>query len=256
MVVFISDGFPNNKVTEEDIGYRQAAQKVANQLKEQGSKVVSMGVGPDFANNQIVGLSNLLPLSGLRENNDYYLGGWDELASMIAHATQNVTCGTQVDARAQIIDKNSKTTDSVAQGFEFSAEVTNTKHDNVTTVGESKKTTPNALWSFPFEFNDKTGDDLRNSTADITITQTPKDGFTFFNGEYKIVNNEDGKVINTGSLTGESTVVKDVPADAHIQVVAKYHDSSITPNIEESENHNPGYDPEAVSYTHLRAHET
>ena len=27
-------------------------------------------------------------------------------------------------------------------------------------------------------------------------------------------------------------------------MVAKYHDSSITPNIEESENHNPGYDPE------------
>ena len=243
MVVFISDGFPNLKVTKEDIGYMQAAQKVANQLKEQGSKVISMGVGPDLDNDKISGLANLLPLSGLRENNDYYLGDWDELASMITHTTQNVTCGTQVDARAQIIDKNGKTTDSAAQGFEFSAEVTQTKHDNVTTVGESKKTTPNALWSFPFEFNDKTGDDLRQSTADITITQKPKDGFTFLNGEYKIVNNEDGKVITTGSLTGKSTVVKDVPADAHVQVVAKYHDSSITSDVKQSDNHNPGYDP-------------
>lgn len=243
LVVFISDGFPNLKVTEEDITDMQAAQKVANQLKEQGSKVISMGIGSNFVNDQTGGLSNLLPLSGLRENNDYYLGDWDELASMLVHTTQNVTCGTQVDARAQIIDKNGKTTDPAAQGFEFSAEVTKTKHDNVTTVGESKKTTPNALWSFPFNCNDKTGDDLRQSTADITITQKPKDGFTFFNGEYKIVNNEDGKVITTGSLTGDSTVIKDVPADAHVQVVAKYHDSSITPDVEQAEKHNPGYNP-------------
>ena len=121
--------------------------------------------------------------------------------------------------------------------------MTQTKHDNVTVVGESKKTTPNALWSFPFNFNDKTGDDLRQSTADITITQKPKDGFTFLNGEYKIVNNEDGKVIKTGSLTNNSTVIKDVPADAHVQVVAKYHDSSITPDVEQAEKHNPGYNP-------------
>ena len=243
LVVFISDGFPNAKVTQEDITNMQAAQKVANQLKEQGSKVISMGVGPELDKNPIGGHFNLLPLSGPRENNDYYLGDWDELASMLTHTTQNVTCGTQVDARAQIIDKDGKTTDSAAQGFEFSAEVTQTKHDNVTVVGESKKTTPNALWSFPFNFNDKTGDDLRQSTADITITQKPKDGFTFLNGEYKIVNNEDGKVIKTGSLTNNSTVIKDVPADAHVQVVAKYHDSSITPDVEQAEKHNPGYNP-------------
>ena len=244
LVVFISDGFPNLKVTKENISYMQAAQKVANQLKEQGSKVISMGVGMGTGVSEgIPALSKLLPLSGTRENNDYYLGDWDELASMLVHTTQNVTCGTQVDARAQIIDKNGKTTDSAAQGFEFSAEVTQTKYNNVTTVGELKKTTPNALWSFPFEFNDQTGDDLRQSTADITITQKPKDGFTFLNGEYKIVNNEDGKVITTGSLTGDSTVIKDVPADAHVQVIAKYHDSSITPNVEESEKHNPGYRP-------------
>lgn len=243
MVVFISDGFPNKKVTDEDITNMQAAQKVANQLKEQGSKVISMGVGPELTKNPIGGHFNLLPLSGTRENNDYYLGAWDELASMLTHTTQNVTCGTQVDARAQIIDKNGKTIDPAAQGFEFSAEVTQTKYDNVTTVGESKKTTPNAIWSFPFNFNDKTGDDLRQSTADITITQKPKDGFTFLNGEYKIVNNEDGKVITNGSLTGGSTVIKDVPADAHVQVVAKYHDSSITPDVEYAEKHNPGYRP-------------
>ncbi|WP_175975101.1 YPDG domain-containing protein [Corynebacterium sp. Marseille-Q2823] len=243
LVVFISDGLPNKQVTGEDITDMQAAQKVANQLKEQGSKVISMGVGPELANDQISGLSNLLPLSGLRENNDYYLGAWDELASTLTHTTQNVTCGTQVDARAQIIDKNGKTTDSAGYGFEFSAEVTKTKHDNVTTIGESKKTTPNALWSFPFNFNDKTGDDLRQSTADITITQKPKDGFTFLNGEYKIVNNEDGKVIKTGSLTNNSTVIKDVPADAQVQVVAKYHDSSITPDVKQAEKHNPGYNP-------------
>ena len=245
LVIFISDGFPNRKVTEEDISDMQAAQKVANQLKEQGSKVISMGVGvgQNLSNGKISGLFNLLPLSGTRENNDYYLGDWDELASMLTHSTQNVTCGTQVDASAQIIDKDGKITDPSAQGFEFSAEVTKSKYDNVTVVGEPKKTTPNALWSFPFNFNDKTGDDLRESTADITITQKPKDGFTFLSGEYKIVNNEDGEVISTGSLTGDSTVVKDVPADAHVQVVAKYRDSSVTPDTKQSDKHNPGYKP-------------
>ena len=85
LVVFISDGFPNAKVTQEDITNMQAAQKVANQLKEQGSKVISMGVGPELDKNPIGGHFNLLPLSGPRENNDYYLGDWDELASMLTH---------------------------------------------------------------------------------------------------------------------------------------------------------------------------
>ena len=229
MVVFISDGFPNEKVSTENIGFMQAAQRVANNIKQQGSRIVSMGVGPELQGDPISGLSNLLPLSGLEENSDWYLGTWDELSSMLVHASTNVTCGTQVDARAQIIDGEGIITDPSSPGWQFTTEVINSKHDNVTIDGDARRTTPNALWLFPFEFNDKTGDDLRTSTVDIKITQTAKDGFTYYGGVYKIVDNEDGKVLRTVQLDGETTIVKDVPADARIEVVAQYHSSDITP---------------------------
>lgn len=80
-------------------------------------------------------------------------------------------------------------------------------------------------------FNDKTGDDLRTSTVDIKITQQPKDGYTYYGGVYKVVNNEDGKVLRTVQLDGETTIIKDVPADARIEVVAQYHPSNITPEV-------------------------
>ena len=228
MVVFISDGFPHGKVSTDKIDDMQAAQRVANEIKQQGSRVISMGVG-DISNGPVGGLSNLLPLSGIEENSDWYLGAWDDLASMLVHTSTNVACGTQVDARAQIIDGTGKITDPSAPGWDFTAEVINSNHGNVTVTGDARRTTPNALWSFPFEFNNKTGDDLRTSTVDIKITQQPKDGYTYHSGVYKIVNNEDGTVLRTVQLDVETTIIRDVPADARIEVVAQYHSSDITP---------------------------
>lgn len=219
-VIFITDGDANGygKDGSGDFhdgrsGYVRAIEAAiyrSNEIKEKGTRVVSIGVGSADDAPNWDGSGQLEAISGLKYGEDYFGTDWDRLAATLRAAASQVTCQNEIVVDKTIVDeKGLKLADqSQATQWNVNIEVDNViseinwSHDknpvqpavlspNATASDDSRnplvmrdrRATPDSRWFLTFYGNAEPGSPKANR-ADISITEdtNSRAGYVFVPG--------------------------------------------------------------------------
>lgn len=219
-VIFITDGDANGygkngsgDFNDGRSGYVRAIEAAiyrSNEIKEKGTRVVSIGVGSADDAPNWDGSGQLEAISGLKYGEDYFGTDWDRLAATLRAAASQVTCQNEIVVDKTIVDdKGRKLADqSQAKQWNVNIQVDNViseinwSHDknpvqpavlspNASTADDSKnplvmrdrRATPDSRWFLTFYGNAEPGSSKANR-ADISITEdtNSRAGYIFVPG--------------------------------------------------------------------------
>ena len=216
-VIFITDGDANgygqNDWHDARSGYVRAIEAGiyrSNEIKEKGTRVVSIGVGSADDAPNWDGSGQLEAISGLKYGEDYFGTDWDRLAATLRAAASQVTCQNEIVVDKTIVDENGRklTDQSQATKWNVGIQVDNViseinwSHDNnpvqpavlspnASTADDSKnplamrdrRSTPDSRWFLTFYGNAEPGSAKANR-ADISITEdtNSRAGYIFVPG--------------------------------------------------------------------------
>lgn len=219
-VIFITDGDANGygkdgsgDFNDGRSGYVRAIEAAiyrSNEIKEKGTRVVSIGVGSADDAPNWDGSGQLEAISGLKYGEDYFGTDWDRLAATLRAAASQVTCQNEIVVDKTIVDENGLelTDQSQATKWNVGIQVDNViseinwSHDknpvqpavlspNASTADDSKnplvmrdhRPTPDSRWFLTFYGNAEPGSANANR-ADISITEdtNSRAGYIFVPG--------------------------------------------------------------------------
>lgn len=194
IVVFITDGNPNTTGNDR---YRPDGNAVSlraleggvyasNKLKAEGTRVIAVAAGKPGQNTP----ENLKLISGQKENEDYFIGEWNQLATNLSSVVRAVSCQSNVSVTKKIKNADGSITPGAAWEFEASSGDTSIANDDLITLVNSSnraadkiqqgrsvsdKTDPNgyAVWGVNFNTDDQT------AKATINLKETQQEGYEF-----------------------------------------------------------------------------
>lgn len=194
IAVFITDGNPN---TTGNNRYRPDGNSVSlraleggvyasNKLKAEGTRVIAVAAGKPGQNTP----ENLKLISGKEENEDYFIGEWNQLATNLSSVVRAVSCQSNVSVTKTIKNADGSTTPGAGWEFEASRGDTSIANDDLITLVNSSnraesgirqgqsvtdKTDPKgyAVWGVNFNTNDQT------AKATINLKETQQEGYEF-----------------------------------------------------------------------------
>ena len=194
IAVFITDGNPN---TTGNNRYRPDGNTVSlraleggvyasNKLKAEGTRVIAVAAGRPGQNTP----ENLKLISGQTENEDYFIGEWDRLATNLSSVVRAVSCQSNVSVTKTIKNADGSTTPGAGWEFEASRGDTSIANDDLITLVNSSnraesgirqgqsvkdKTDPKgyAVWGVNFKTDDQT------AKATINLKETQQEGYEF-----------------------------------------------------------------------------
>lgn len=246
-IIFVTDGDANhwgsaNMGVNVDGSVRgvEAAIFRANEIKEAGTRIVSIGVGQAVTAEHWKGSGQMKAISGPTYGEDYFGTDWQHLASTLRAASSQVLCQLEVQVDKSIVDENGdKLADqSQATGWEMNLDVSNIKSDvdsylaggiesgnrvypaKVSGQGgvfvpengriSDKQRTPDSGWMVTFygdNGTDASGRRIPNSaTIAISEDTASKPGFEFVSGSG-----------SQGSYRGSWYEVKDIVSDTTVK---------------------------------------
>lgn len=219
-VIFITDGDANGygkdgggDFNDGRSGYVRAIEAAiyrSNEIKEKGTRVVSIGVGSADDAPNWDGSGQLEAVSGLKYGEDYFGTDWDRLAATLRAAASQVTCQNEIVVDKTIVDKNGGKLADQSQATQWNVNIQvdnviseiNWSHDenpvqpavlspNASTADDSKnplvmrdrRATPDSRWFLTFYGNAVPGSQNSNR-ADISITEdtNSRAGYIFVPG--------------------------------------------------------------------------
>lgn len=219
-VIFITDGDANGygkngsgDFNDGRSGYVRAIEAAiyrSNEIKEKGTRVVSIGVGSADDAPNWDGSGQLEAISGLKYGEDYFGTDWDRLAATLRAAASQVTCQNEIVVDKTIVDENGRKLADQSQAAQWNVNIQvdnviseiNWSHDNnpvqpavlspnASTADDSKnplvmrdrRSTPDTRWFLTFYGNAEPGSSKANR-ADISITEdtNSRAGYIFVPG--------------------------------------------------------------------------
>lgn len=246
-IIFVTDGDANhwgssNMGVNIDGSVRgvEAAIFRANEIKEAGTRIVSIGVGQAATAEHWKGSGQMKAISGPTYGEDYFGTDWQHLASTLRAASGQVLCQLEVQVDKSIVDANgnSLVDQSQATGWEMNLDISNIKSDvdsylaggtesgnpvypaKVSGQGGvfvpengrilDKQRTPDSGWMVTFygdNGTDASGRRIPNSaTIAISEDTESKPGFEFVSGSG-----------SQGSYRGSWYEVKDIVSDTTVK---------------------------------------
>lgn len=222
-IIFVTDGDANhwgssNVGVNVDGSVRgvEAAIYRANEIKEQGTRIVSIGVGQAESASHWKGSGQMKAISGPTYGEDYFGTDWDRLASTLRATASQVLCQLEVQVDKAIVDAsgNRVADQSAADGWKMSVNVDSIKSNvesplaggtdalnpvypaTLSGVGgvrrpsagsiQDQQSTPNSSWLVTFYGDngvDSTGKRIPNSaTVALSEDVTSKPGYEFVGG--------------------------------------------------------------------------
>lgn len=229
-VIFITDGDANGygkngsgDFNDGRSGYVRAIEAAiyrSNDIKEKGTRVVSIGVGSADDAPNWDGSGQLEAISGLKYGEDYFGTDWDRLAATLRAAASQVTCQNEIVVDKTIVDEKGDKLEDQSQATKWNVDINvnnvvseiNWSHGDdpvqpaVLSPNASKsddssnplkihdrRATPDSRWFLTFYGNAEPGSTNANR-ADITIAEdtNSRAGYIFVpgkgeksDGEYK-----------------------------------------------------------------------
>lgn len=219
-VIFITDGDANGygrngsgDFNDGRSGYVRAIEAAiyrSNEIKEKGTRVVSIGVGSADDAPNWDGSGQLEAISGLKYGEDYFGTDWNRLAAALRAAASQVTCQNEIVVDKTIVDENGLKLADQSQATKWNVGIQvdnvmseiNWSHDknpvqpavlspNASTAYDSKnplvmrdhRPTPDSRWFLTFYGNAEPGSAKANR-ADITIAEntSSRAGYIFVPG--------------------------------------------------------------------------
>lgn len=234
-VIFITDGDANGygkdgsgDFNDGRSGYVRAIEAAiyrSNEIKEKGTRVVSIGVGSADDAPNWDGSGQLEAISGLKYGEDYFGTDWDRLAAALRAAASQVTCQNEIVVDKTIVDENGLKLADQSQatkwGVDINVDNVVSKIDwshrdnpvqpavlspNATTTDDSSnplkihdlRSTPDSRWFLTFYGNADPNSPDDANRADITIAEntSSRAGYIFVPGTGQ---KSDGKYTGQGS---------------------------------------------------------
>ncbi|MEH0147146.1 SpaA isopeptide-forming pilin-related protein [Corynebacterium sp. Q4381] len=219
-VIFITDGDANGygkngsgDFNDGRSGYVRAIEAAiyrSNEIKEKGTRVVSIGVGSAEDASNWDGSGQLEAISGLKYGEDYFGTDWDRLASTLRAAASQVTCQNEIVVDKTIVDENGRKLPDQSQATKWNVDINvdnvvseiNWSHGddpvqpavlspNASTSDDSlnplkihdRRATPDSRWFLTFYGNAEPGSKKANR-ADISISEdtNSRAGYIFVPG--------------------------------------------------------------------------
>lgn len=268
-VIFITDGDANGygkdgsgDFNDGRSGYVRAIEAAiyrSNDIKEKGTRVVSIGVGSADDAPNWDGSGQLEAISGLKYGEDYFGTDWDRLASTLRAAASQVTCQNEIVVDKTIVDQFGEELPDQKDATKWDVDITvdnvvseiNWTHDknpvqpavlspNASTADDStnpltisdRRATPDSRWFLTFYGNAEPGSKNANR-ANISIEEdvNSRAGYTFVRGRksedgfkgswYEIRSLRDDKLLKTGPVTDPNTRFDSLPQDRKLIVHLK-----------------------------------
>lgn len=206
IVVFITDGNPNTtgnnryRPDDNEVSLRalEGGVYASNKLKSEGTRIIAVAAGKPGQNTP----ENLKLISGQKENEDYFIGEWNQLATNLSSVVRAVSCQSNVSVTKQI--KNADGTITPGAGWEFEASRGDTSIANPDLIklvnssnraaddikwGQSvkDKTDANgyAIWGVNFNTDDQT------ARATINLKEFQQEGYEFESAKCTLYGLED-----------------------------------------------------------------
>lgn len=173
LVLFITDGAPNfilngTQVSSYDVTLRslEAPIYAANALKQDGTRVVAVGVGAG-----ITGAGpNLRAISGETLNSDYFqTTDWDLLQKQLTEIVQAATCQLPVEVSKTTVDDDDNTVVN-AGNWQFNASSAGSGSSLIGTPTQTTSSGEAGTANWTVRFTQPSG-----QTASVTLTETLKD---------------------------------------------------------------------------------
>lgn len=206
IVVFISDGNPNTTGSDRyrpdgnDVSLRalEGGVYASNKLKSEGTRVIAVAAGKQGQNTP----ENLKLISGQKENEDYFIGEWNQLATNLSSVVRAVSCQSNVSVTKKIKNADGSTTPGAGWEFEASRGDTSIRNsDSIKLVNSSNRaankiewgqsvkdrTDANgyAIWGVNFNTDDQT------ARATINLKESQQEGYEFEGAECTLYGLED-----------------------------------------------------------------